>query len=58
MEQEELVTVVDNRNLRKIIHDITTCCLLTKAEFVQICQIVEKACDRAIQEAEQERQEE
>ena len=54
MEQEELVTVEDNRNLRKIIHDITTCCLLTKTEFLQICQIVEKACDRAIQEAEQE----
>lgn len=49
--QEELVTMVDNRNLRAIIHDITGGCFLTKSEYVQICEIVMRACDRSINEA-------
>lgn len=48
--QEELVTMVDNRNLRSIIHDITGGCFLTKSEYEQICEIVMRACDRNVVE--------
>ena len=48
---EEMVTMVDNRHLRAIIHDITGGCVLTKSEYVQICEIVMRACDRSINEA-------
>lgn len=49
--QEEMVTMVDNRNLRAIIHDITGGCFLTKSEYIQICKIIERACDRSIRES-------
>lgn len=48
---EEMVTMVDNRNLRAIIHDITGGCFLTKSEYEQICEIVMRACDRPIRES-------
>lgn len=49
---EEMVTMVDNRNLRAIIHDITGGIFLTKEEYIQIVRIVERACDRSIREYE------
>lgn len=47
---EEMVTMVDNRNLRMIIHDITGGVFLTKAEYLQICKIIDGACERGIRE--------
>lgn len=47
---EEMVTMVDNRNLRMIVHDITGGVFLTKSEYLQICKIIEEACDRSIRE--------
>ena len=47
---EEMVTMVDNRNLRAIVHDITGGIFLTKAEYVEICKIIGEACDRSIRE--------
>lgn len=47
---EERVTMVDNRNLRAIVHDITGGIFLTKSEYMQIVRIVEGACDRSIRE--------
>lgn len=47
---EEMVTMVDNRNLRMIIHDITGGVFLTKEEYLQICKIIDGACERSIRE--------
>lgn len=47
---QEMVTMVDNRNLRAIIHDITGGIFLTKSEYMQIVRIVEGVCDRSIRE--------
>lgn len=47
---QEMVTMADNRELRSIIHDITGGIFLTKAEYVQIVMIIQKACDRNIRE--------
>lgn len=47
---EEMVTMVDNRNLRSIIHDITGGVFLTKAEYIEICKIIDGACERIIRE--------
>lgn len=49
---QEMVTMVDNRNLRAIVHDITGGVFLTKAEYIEICKIIEGACDRSIREYE------
>ena len=35
---QEMITMVDNRNLRAIVHDITGGVFLTKAEYIQICK--------------------
>nr|DAF83282.1 MAG TPA: hypothetical protein [Caudoviricetes sp.] len=53
-EHEETVTVVDNRKLRKIIHEVTTSCFLTKKEYAQIAGVIYNACDRALREAKEE----
>lgn len=45
---EEMVTMVDNRNLRVIIHNITGGVFLTKAEYIEICKIIDGACERSI----------
>lgn len=47
---QEMVSMVDNRNLRAIVHDITGGIFLTKTEYLQICRIIEGACDRSIRE--------
>ena len=47
---EEMVTMVDNRNLRAIIHNITGGGFLTKAEDIEICKIIDGACERSIRE--------
>ena len=47
---EEMVTMVDNRNLRAIIHNITGGVFLTKAEYIEICKIIDGACERSIRE--------
>lgn len=47
---QEMVTMVDNRNLRAIVHDITGGIFLTKEEYIKIVKIVEGACDRSIRE--------
>lgn len=44
---EEMVTMVDNRNLRALMHDITG---VTKAEYIEICKIIDGACERSIRE--------
>lgn len=36
---EEMVTMVDNRNLRAIVHDITGGIFLTKEEYIQIVKL-------------------
>lgn len=51
---DELVTTSDNRYLRKIIHDMTKGCLLTRNEFQAIIRILELAVDRMLWEAENE----
>ena len=48
--QEETVTVVENRDLRKTIHAVTTSCFLTKREYMQIMGVILDACDRALKE--------
>ena len=52
--QEETVTIVENRNLRKVIHDVTTSCFLTKKEYMQIMGVILNACDRALKEVIEE----
>lgn len=47
---QEMVTMVDNRNLRAIIHNITGGVFLTKAEYTEICKIIDGACERSIRE--------
>lgn len=47
---EEMVTMIDNRNLRAIVHDITGGIFLTKVEYIEICKIIQGACDRSIRE--------
>lgn len=54
MTGNELVTTSDNRYLRKIIHDMTKGCLLTRNEFQAIIRILELAVDRMLWEAEDE----
>lgn len=54
MTGNELVTTSDNRYLRKIIHDMTKGCLLTRNEFQAIIRILERAVDRMLWEAENE----
>lgn len=54
MTGNELVTTSDNRCLRKIIHDMTKGCLLTRNEFQAIVRILDLALDRMIWEAENE----
>lgn len=49
---QEMVTMVDNRNLRMYIHDITSGVFLTKAEYLQICKIIRGACERSVTEDE------
>lgn len=53
-EPEETVTIVENRNLRKVIHHVTTSCFLTKKEYMQIMGVILNACDRALKEAKEE----
>ena len=47
---EEMVTMIDNRNLRAIVHDITGGIFLTKAEYIEICKMIKEACERSILE--------
>lgn len=49
-EAEETVTIVENRNLRKAIHEATTSCFLTKREYMQIMGVILDACDRTLKE--------
>ena len=49
-EPEETVTIVENRKLRKAIHDATTSCFLTKKEYKQIIEVIYNACDRTLEE--------
>ena len=49
-EPEETVTIVENRNLRKAIHDATTSCFLTKKEYKQIIGVILNACNRTFKE--------
>lgn len=53
-EPEETVTIVENRNLRKVIHHVTTSCFLTKREYMQIMGVILNACDRALKEVIEE----
>ena len=53
-EPEETVTIVENRDLRKTIHDVTTSCFLTKREYMQIMGVILNACDRALKEVIEE----
>lgn len=49
-EPEETVTIVENRNLRKVIHHVTTSCFLTKKEYKQIIGVILSACNRTFKE--------
>ena len=52
--QEETVTIVENRDLRKTIHAVTTSCFLTKREYMQIMGVILDACDRTLKEVIEE----
>lgn len=52
--QEETVTIVENRHLRKTIHSVTTSCFLTKKEYMQIMGVIYNACDRTLKEVIEE----
>ena len=45
----ETVTMAQNRDLRKVIHDITGGSFLTQTEWLAIIKIINAACDRSIE---------
>lgn len=50
--EEQFVTMVENRKLREVIHNITSGCVLTKSEYMRIIEIVAEALDRAINQSD------
>lgn len=48
VDENEMSTPADNRELRKIIHTATGYGILTKAEIVLIAKIVDHAIDREL----------
>ncbi len=47
---DERVTVVENRELREIIHEMTEGCFLTKSEYMEIQAILMRAGVRIVTE--------
>lgn len=45
-DEKEKVTVVENRELREMIHEATESCFLTKNEYAEIRKIILNACKR------------
>lgn len=52
--EERTITIAECRNLREIIHDITSGCFLTENEYSQICNIVIGAVQRCVKEEQNE----